>query len=547
MIRRFFLLFASLLLANFNWANDFSEAYMQGNDFSTPRRSVANFIANLQDDNYHPELAVKSFNFTKVKGRDNKQEHALLLKKYIDAKGYLIDEALLSDKKDYYDSSLGINRFYPFIKEPRIYLELYNGKWLISKTTVAQINTLYHEAYPFGSSWFLKLLPRQMKTTFFGIHTWKWIGLLYLLVFSLVLFYFFRFIVAESVTKIFDWLGKEHFAIRVFRPVSGPSSILMVVAIIRILFPLLQFPVQVSFYAMVFFKIAIPVLLVVVCYKLVDIVGIYFSRLAEKTESKLDDQLVPLLRKILKVLVVALGVLFVLQNLDFNITGVLAGLSIGGLALALAAQDTVKNFLGSLMIFIDKPFQIGDWVTGDGFDGNIEEVGFRATRIRTFRNSLMYVPNAKLADVISDNHGKRQFRRYNTKLSLTYDTSPESIEAFLKGLRLIVENHPDTVNHNYHIYLNDFGASSLDIMFYVFFQLPDWGDELKSREDLMFLILQLAKELNIRFAYPTQTLHVEKMPGQLPTTPTSSNDKLDLNKRVDAFIGQRFTKPNPSS
>ena len=167
MIRRFFLLFASLLLANFNWANDFSEAYMQGNDFSTPRRSVANFIANLQDDNYHPELAVKSFNFTKVKGRDNKQEHALLLKKYIDAKGYLIDEALLSDKKDYYDSSLGINRFYPFIKEPRIYLELYNGKWLISKTTVAQINTLYHEAYPFGSSWFLKLLPRQMKTTLF--------------------------------------------------------------------------------------------------------------------------------------------------------------------------------------------------------------------------------------------------------------------------------------------------------------------------------------------------------------------------------------------
>jgi MscS family membrane protein len=539
MNRKFFLLFFTLLLSNLIWASDFSEAYTQGNDFSTPRRTIASFIANLQDDNYHPNLAVKSFNLAKIKGRYNKEELAILLKKYIDAKGYLIDEGLLSDKKTFYDSSLGLNRYYPFAKEPRIFLELYNGKWLISKTTVAQINTLYHEAYPFGSSWFLKLLPRQMKTTFFGVHSWKWIGLLYLLVFSLVLFYFFRFIVAESVTKIFDWLGKEHFALRVLRPVSGPSSLLLVAAIIRMMFPLLQFPVQVSFYAMVFFKIAIPVLLVVVCYKLVDIISLYFERIADKTDSKMDDQLVPLVRKILKVLVVVLGILFVLQNLDFNITGVLAGLSIGGLALALAAQDTVKNFLGSLMIFIDKPFQIGDWVTGDGFDGNIEEVGFRATRIRTFRNSLMYVPNAKLADVISDNHGKRQFRRFNTKLSITYDTSPETIDAFLKGLRLIVENHPNTVNHNYHIYLNDFGASSLDIMFYVFFELPEWGDELKSRENLMFMVLQLAKELNVRFAFPTQTLHVENMPGQLPLTPSAIKEG-ELNKKVDEFMRKHF-------
>ncbi len=539
MNRRFNLFFIFLLLASFSQANDFSDAYVQGNDFSTPRRSIANFIANLQDDNYHPELAIKSFNFSKVSGRENKYELALLLKKYIDAKGYLIDEALLSDKKDYFDSSLGINRYHPFAKEPRIFLELYYGKWLISKTTVAQINTLYHEAYPFGSSWFLKLLPRQMKSTFFGVNAWKWMGLLYLLVFSLILFYFFRFVVAEGITKSFDWLGKEHFALKVFRPVSGPTSLLLVVAVVRLIFPLLQFPVQFSFYAMTFFKIAIPVLLVIVFYKLVDILSMFFARIAARTDNRMDDQMVPLIRKILKVLVVSLGVLFVLQNLDFNVTGILAGLSIGGLALALAAQDTVKNFLGSLMIFIDKPFKIGDWITGDGFDGNVEEVGFRATRIRTFSNSLMYVPNAKLADVISDNHGKRQFRRFNTKLSITYDTSPETIEAFLKGMRLIVENHPDTVKHNYHIYLNEFGSSSLDILFYVFFQLPELGEELKSRENLMFLVLQLAKELNIRFAYPTQTLHVEKMPGQLPITPT--NLKADeLNSKVDSFIKKNF-------
>ena len=141
----------------------------------------------------------------------------------------------------------------------------------------------------------------------------------------------------------------------------------------------------------------------------------------------------------------------------------MATLSIGGLAFALAAQDTIKNFFGSLMIFVDKPFQVGQWITAPGIDGTVEEVGLRSTRIRTFSNSLIYVPNGKLADATIDNHGLRAYRRFSTQLAITYDTPPELIEVFVEGLRKIVLDHPTTWKDNFHIYMNDLNSHSLDI------------------------------------------------------------------------------------
>ncbi|CAN0285517.1 unnamed protein product, partial [Chrysoparadoxa australica] len=198
---------------------------------------------------------------------------------------------------------------------------------------------------------------------------------------------------------------------------------------------------------------------------LVNILALYLKHLAEKTKSTLDDQLVPLVRKTLKTFVVVIGSLFVLDNLNIDILPLVTGLSIGGIAFALAAQDTIKNFFGSLMIFIANPFQIGDWITAGDIDGTVEEVGFRSSRIRTFRNSLMYVPNSKLADSTVDNHGLRQYRRFYTQIALTYDTPPELIQTFIEGLRKIVENHPDTRKDYFHVYLNYMAAFSLNVMF----------------------------------------------------------------------------------
>ena len=261
----------------------------------------------------------------------------------------------------------------------------------------------------------------------------------------------------------------------------------------------------------------------------------------KKTDTALDDQLVPLIRKVLKTFVVAIGTLFILSNLNIDIVPLLTGLSIGGLAFALAAQDTIKNFFGSLMIFIDKPFQIGDWITSGEIDGNVEEVGFRSSRIRTFRNSLMSVPNGKLADRTIDNHGLRKYRRFYTQIAVTYDTPPELLQTFIDGLVQIVMNHPHTRKDYYNIFLNDMASFSLNIMFYIFFEVPNWTEELKARHEVLMEILMLGEKLEVNFAFPTQTLHMENFPGKLSNSPTYSS-KEEARASLDEFF-----EKNPKS
>jgi MscS family membrane protein len=299
--------------------------------------------------------------------------------------------------------------------------------------------------------------------------------------------------------------------------------------------PLLQLPVTLSRWVNIGLNAAWPVFITVFAYRLVDIVSLYLQKIADKTENTLDDMLVPLVRKALKTFVIAAGILFILKNMGQDITALIAGLSIGGLALALAAQDTIKNFFGSLMIFVDKPFQVGDWITSGDIDGTVEEVGFRSTRVRTFRNSLVYVPNGVIADRMIDNHGERQYRRYYTKLAVTYDTPPDLIELFVEGLRDLVKNHPKTRKDYYEIHLNDFNNSSIDVMFYIFFDVPSWSEELAARHEIMLSIIRLAETLGINFAFPTQTLHVENFPGK-PSLSSEYRSAAELKPAMESFL-----------
>lgn len=244
-------------------------------------------------------------------------------------------------------------------------------------------------------------------------------------------------------------------------------------------------------------------------YKLVDLLGNYLSALASQTSSRYDDLLVPLVIRTLKIFVVVVGITVIAYYVfPQSYTQIIAGLGIGGVAVALAARDTIANLFGSLMILLDRPFQIGDWIQVGGVDGSVEQVGIRSTRIRTFYNSLVTVPNSELATTIVDNYGARQYRRIRTHLSLTYDTPPEKIEAFCEGIRELIRQHPYTRKDFFHVYLNEFGAHSLDVLLYCFHQTPDWSTELRERHRLFLDILRLARELRVEFAFPTQTLYM---------------------------------------
>ena len=439
---------------------------------------------------------------------------------------------------DYFDSLSQSYRYPIHHHIPHIYLQRINGRWQFPEEVLAAIDKTHGELFRFGNGLFLgeKAKNNWLSHYMAGLQIWQWIGILTILTICVVIRIIFKLIFERLLLNLLKQIDKDHIGKKYIVPIAKPTAWFVALLFATLIYPPLQLPQLVSHYILIILKIIIPLFGMIILYRLVNIVEIYFTKLAKKTESTLDDQLVPLLKKVLQIAIVLLGGLVIMDSLEIPILPLLAGLSIGGLAFALAAQDTIKNFFGSIMIFIDKPFQIGDWITTREVDGTVEEVGFRSTRVRTFRNSVVYVPNGMLADSIVDNHGLRQFRRFKTNISIIYSTPPDRIEIFVEGLKRILHNHPKTNKEKYEIHLNEFGTSSLDILFYIFFEAPTWSDELKFRQEIILSILRLARHLNISFAFPTQTLHVENLPGQKSLSPEYTWDQDELNKKFTEFF-----------
>ena len=166
------------------------------------------------------------------------------------------------------------------------------------------------------------------------------------------------------------------------------------------------------------------------------------------------------------------------------------------------------------MIFLDKPFHIGDWIEADSVVGTVEEVGFRSTIVRAADTSIFQIPNSKLAEIVINNKGLRLYRRYKTNLGLRYDTPPELIEAFVKGVKEIIIAHPETLSDSYNVEFTGFGDSALLIMVNVYFKSLEWGTEQSSKHRLHIGIVKLAAALGVEFAFPSSTVMIEQFPDK---------------------------------
>jgi MscS family membrane protein len=259
---------------------------------------------------------------------------------------------------------------------------------------------------------------------------------------------------------------------------------------------------------------------VVLAFYICDLLSPFFLKKAQATEEKLDDLLVPILTKTAKFIVICLGVVFIGQSLGLDMKGLLAGLGIGGLAFALASKDAISNFFGSLTVLFDRSFHIGDWVVIDNkIEGTVEDVGLRSTKIRTFYNSLITVPNGSLTNAHIDNFAKRKFRRFRTNIGIQYDTPPEKIEAFCEGIRELIIGNNLTRKDYFNVYLNELSDSSLNILVHMFWEVPDYSTELAEKHRLLIDIIRLANNLGVEFAFPTRTLHLfneEKLEEKVP-------------------------------
>jgi len=412
--------------------------------------------------------------------------------------------------------------------------------WKFSSATVNSIAALvesvserdFVEGLEGGSAatladWVRERLPSRLLQRIFILENWQWLALAALIFIGVIIDRLVRMVVSAWVKRMLGTSEK-------IRKHANDSSFGTAVGILAMslfwwsLLGLLGLPVN----ALVPLKLAAQLLMSVASvwalYRLVDLLAEHFAAMASRTETRLDDILIPLARRAVKIVVLAFVILFVAQNLNVDITSLLAGLGIGGIAFALAAKDTVENIFGSFTVLIDRPFGIGDWVVIGDQEGTVEEIGFRSTRLRTFYNSKITIPNAKLVSTAIDNLGERRYRRVKCMIGVQYDTPADRIESFCEGIRELIRQHPYTRKDYYMVYLNQFADSSLNILLYAFHETPDWPTELRERHRLFLDIKRLAGKLGVEFAFPTQTLHLASMPpddaAAAPGSPMPDSD-----------------------
>ncbi len=364
-------------------------------------------------------------------------------------------------------------------------------------------------AAPSAGRWLRSKMPAGLLAPRFILEPWQWLGLLALVFIGIVLDRLVVFLVQMPAGL---WLRRHVDRVEptTLRRALRPLGMIAMALLWSSGMYALWLPAEVLEVLEVAARFVATAAGVWAAYRLVDIVSALLEARAARTKNRFDDLLVPLVRKSLKVFIAAFGLVFLADTLHIQIKSLLAGLGLGGLAVALAAQDTVKNLFGSLMVLVDRPFSVGDWIVVGDFEGTVEEVGFRSIRIRTFYNSLITLPNSNLIASPVDNYGARRFRRWSTRLSIAYDTPPGRIDAFCEGLRELVRRHPATRKDSFHVYLNGFGESALEVLLYLFFEVADWSGELAARHELALDVLRLADELGVELAFPTRTVWLHR-------------------------------------
>lgn len=252
-----------------------------------------------------------------------------------------------------------------------------------------------------------------------------------------------------------------------------------------------------------------------VILRIIDFIAHVFLFRASLTESKSDDQMVPFVKELSKIITIIFAIFVVMGSVfELNVATIIAGLGIGGIAVALAAQDTLQNLLGSFTIFADKPFVVGDLVRIDKYEGTIEKVGFRSTLMRTLDKTLVVIPNKKMVDSPLENLSLRNLRRMKFNVALKYDTPAAKMLKISKDIEEYVNKHEATSNDTLATF-DSFGDSALNMQVLYFIEIVDYNEYMRIRQEINYGIMNIVTRNGAEFAFPSQTVY-HQYPGGKP-------------------------------
>jgi MscS family membrane protein len=361
------------------------------------------------------------------------------------------------------------------------------------------------------------VLERRLPTfmfeiEFLGLELWQWTGLLLLVFLAGVLSWFvagigrriLRPLAARTDTSLDD---------RILEATLAPARLLLAVGVFAVGSGFLELSPQ-AFTVLGRIEVALVVIAVAwIGLRGVDIgVGSIREHL-KRNERRAALAILPMGGRSSKVFLIVIAVLVMIQNLGFNVTGLIAGLGIGGLAVALAAQKSIANLFGGVTLIADQPIQVGDFCKFGDRTGTVEEIGLRSTRVRTLDRTLVTIPNAEFAEVQLENYAARDRIRIHAMIGLRYETSPDQLRHVLAEMRKLLIAHPMVSESPARVRFIGFGPHSLDLELFAYVKTGVWDDFLKVREDIFLRIMDIVRDSGTSFAFPSQTLYLGRDGG----------------------------------
>lgn len=257
---------------------------------------------------------------------------------------------------------------------------------------------------------------------------------------------------------------------------------------------------------------AIIIGIMLLFYSLVDIFAFSSNVVFRVTGLTIEERLLPFIRTGLKVLLLVAGVLAVMGEWDYDVSGLIAGVGLSGLALSLAAQDTAANLFGFASIIGDRPFDVGDYISSPDVEGVVEEVGIRSSRIRQLDQALVTIPNSTLANSVVKNWSRLSKRRLDYMLGVTYDSSSNDLRVLLHRIRELLNNWASVEPGSVVVYFIEFGDSSLNLLVRCYLTIPDWGEFHAQQEEINLAVMDIVQELGMSMAFPSRSLYLENLP-----------------------------------
>jgi MscS family membrane protein len=382
--------------------------------------------------------------------------------------------------------------------------------WKIAGVTVAQVPDLYEE---FGYGVFERFLPKIFfDIQFLDIALWQWIGLLVLVLLAAIASWLLTVFVVRLLGTLVTFT-KTTIDDKLRDAAAGPIRLAIAVLVFRAGLVPLGLGVE----AMGFLSALLRALFIVtVTWLLLRFTDVLASAVEERLAQRGEvgaTVLVPPGRKFVKAILVILAFVAILSNFGFNVAALLAGLGVGGIAVALAAQKTIENLFGGVILYTDRPVRVGDFCRFGDKMGTIEEIGIRSTRIRTLDHTVITIPNATFSNIELDNITARERIRLLAILTVRYETTPDQLRYILVEIRKLLYSHERVIPDTPRVRFINFGAYSLDIEVLAYVNSTDWAEFLGIREDIFLQIMDIIKASGTGFAFPSQTLYMGKDDG----------------------------------